>query len=143
MEGKIQRFVANSVPNLDPNDVTVIMSMTRRMDVESPSLGPLPGDLPEGEEESFVPPPSQGPPLVNFAGLTLSESSRGRFKVYAIFFLILLMLIAVALLLNVYRFSQYRRRVESGGAMEAQALEKGHQNQGLLGGGPEGGGPGG
>jgi type III secretion system YscJ/HrcJ family lipoprotein len=140
-EGKIQRFVANSVPNLDPNDVTVIMSVTRRVDIASPSLGPLPDDLPEGDDFPGNVPAgaivSTGPNNVNIAGLQMDAQSRGRFKLYAIIFLVVLILIAGALLINVFRFNQYRRRVES----EPLALEEGQQNQGLIGGGPFGGSP--
>jgi len=145
-EGKIQRFVANSVPNLDPNDVTVIMSVTRRVDISSPSFGPLPEDLPPGEEvpldgEEDIEVPVSDSPLVTIAGITMDVASKDRFKTYAIVFLVILMVIAAALLLNVFRFSQYRRRVESGEAVEALPSGKDQYNQGLLGGGPPGGPP--
>jgi flagellar biosynthesis/type III secretory pathway M-ring protein FliF/YscJ len=44
-EAKIQRFVANSVPNLDPNDVAVIVTRLKVIPQGLP-FSPLPGEFP-------------------------------------------------------------------------------------------------
>lgn len=107
-EQKIQQFVANAVENLNPRDVSVIITY-----VSAPKRGLMPG-------QSLILPPSadvQRPavedrPVTRIAGLEVVSSSQSRLKVYLAVFFIILAVLAVALIVTVIRTSRMR---DSGG----------------------------
>lgn len=124
-EGKIQRFVANTVPNLNPNDVAVILS-------RGSGFGSQPVVLSQGSAQ--LPPtapltPSEGAEWVELAGLRIDVASVSRMKVYFIGLLSLLVVVAMALLINVVRLNRLRLKANVANPVP---LEGGHQ---LLGGG--------
>jgi type III secretion protein J len=120
-EEKIKRFVANAVPDMNPNDVIVIISAAG---TPSRPAGVIPA------RESFPPPPREpGPPegpgggiavipgipsgetgdLIDIAGIQLNAKSVGKFRFYLVIFLCVLILLSAALLLTLFRFSRMRR----------------------------------
>lgn len=144
-EGKLQRFVANTVPNLDPNDVAVIIS---RSDTGAPMVAPArspstpilppsppasgPGETPVGEDvTSSLPSGESRDTMVELAGLELSEGSVGRFKAYFIGILSLLVAVSVFLLFNIMRLNRIRLKVQR--AAPATAAIGTGEAQGLLG----------
>jgi len=124
-ESKLQRFVANTIPNMDPNDVTVIVSRTETgvpVAASKPPVIPVPspnaalgGATVASEEggEGFVEEPSQpvaSPTtnLVETAGLKIDPGSVGRFKAYIIGLLFLLAVVSLVLLVNIVRLNRVR-----------------------------------
>jgi type III secretion protein J len=104
-EGNVQRFISNTVENLDPRDVTVIISF-----VEPPqkiiAKGPQAGG-PGGQATA-----GGGAPAVGIAGLNVSQNSLQRFKIYAIVFLAVLIGISSALILNVIKLTRMRQELK-------------------------------
>lgn len=136
-EGKIQRFVANSVPNLDPNDVVVIVSRAPGAAGSAGAAG-VAGSLfvtpPLGGSPPQIPPPKAGTPSwVEMAGIRLDAKSIGRFKGYFIGLLALLVVVSAALLVNIVRLNRLRVRLQAGSPVDAVPLEGGPRP--LLGGG--------
>jgi type III secretion protein J len=145
-EGKIQRFVANTVPNLDANDVAVIVS---RADTgagpaafynPTPTVSPNPVvPFPEdGEPIDLAPLPTGNADVVSLAGLKLDRASVGRFKFYIIGLLLLLVGVSGFLLFNIMRLNRMRLRVQRGMRAERGTLAAGGGSAGLLGEGPPG-----
>jgi type III secretion protein J len=120
-EEKIKRFVANAIPDMDPNDVIVIISADEGV---SRPAGVIP------PSEPFPSPPREpGPPggpggdiavspgvssaesgeLIDIAGIKLNRESVGKFRFYLVIFLCVLILLSAALLLTLFRFSRMRR----------------------------------
>lgn len=129
-EVNMQRFIANTVENLDPRDVTVIISY-----VESPAKILAQGPTPE---TAASPGASSAGPMGTIAGLTLSQESMQRFKIYAVVFLILLIGVSAALILNVIKLTKMRQELKvsrahgggPGGAAATPLLEEGSQGGG-------------
>ncbi len=129
-EVNIQRFISNAVENLDPRDVTVIISY-----VESPmkvlAEGPKTPAATGAEGQAIVAPGV----LSTIAGLTLHQESLQRFKVYAVIFLVILIGVSAALILNVIKLTKLRQELKvsrahgaSAGALSATPLlEEGSQ----------------
>jgi flagellar biosynthesis/type III secretory pathway M-ring protein FliF/YscJ len=114
-EGNVQRFISNAVENLDPRDVTVIISY-----VESPAeaLAQGPQAPTEGEEGTVT---EEGEPVATIAGLNLEESSMKRFKIYAVVFFVVLIGISSALILNVIKLTRMRQELKVSRAQGAAA----------------------
>lgn len=151
-ESKMQRFVANTVPNMDPNDVAVIVT---RSDTgasqqatqaaaasQAPVVYPVPAHpmgIPVGHEkaenadgeEAFGENQPKGG-TVEIAGLELSQESVGRFKAYFIGILSLLVAVSVFLLFNILRLNRMRLKVQKG-SLEAQNILGEGGTQSLLG----------
>ncbi len=135
-EGKIQRFVANTVPNLDPNDVAVIIS---RADIGGNS-GPLrvpaplaPPTSPQLQpDEGFSPPSLNGNDTVELAGIRMAADSLGRFKFYIIGLLSLLVGVSSFLLYNIFRLNRMRLKVQKS-TRPQQAVLNQSQSAPLLG----------
>lgn len=136
-EGKIQRFVANTVPNLDPNDVVVIIS---RADVGGNSMSPHipaplapPSSVQPQPDDSFSPSPSiSAGDTVELAGIRMDSDSLGRFKFYIIGLLSLLVGVSSFLLYNIFRLNRMRLKVQKGGRSQQSVLNQG-QSAPLLG----------
>lgn len=151
-EGKIQRFVANTVPNLDPNDVTVIVTRTDTGALPLILTAPLaqtppaplgadrPPPLEDGEPRDLYdlsPISSGNADVVELAGLKLDRQSVARFKFYIIGLLLLLVGVSGFLLFNIMRLNRMRVRVQRGMRSE-RALGAGGGASGLLGEGAAG-----
>jgi len=102
-EAKVQRFISNSVENLDPRDVTAIISF---VDSGPEAIKPIqPTTAGKGA-------PVAGAKLATIAGLTLQVDSVQRFKIYAIVMLVLLMGVSAALILNVIKLTKLRQELK-------------------------------
>lgn len=125
-EGNVQRFISNTVENLDPRDVAVIISYA-----DSPqkvvAQGPQ-GVTPSGNGAV------SGAPVTTIAGLTLQQDSLKRFKIYAVIFLVVLIGISTALILNVIKLTRMRQELKvsraHGAAGGTPLLEGGGQGGG-------------
>ena len=128
-EVNLQRFISNAVENLDPRDVTVIISY-----VESPvkilAKGPHAAATPGPESAASNP-----GALSTIAGLTLHQDSLQRFKIYAVVFLVILIGVSAALILNVIKLTKMRQELKvsrahgagSGSMAATPLLEEGSQ----------------
>lgn len=122
-EGKVQQFVANSVPNLNPNDVTVIVTRadTGSGPIPVGPVGTSPGpeglDLGDSGGSAVA-----GASLVELAGMRLEPESVGRFKFYIISLLALLMGVSMVLLVNIMRLNRLRLRFQRGGRADRASL---------------------
>ncbi len=130
-ESQMQRFISNTVENLDPRDVAVIISY-----VESPevalSKGPQ-GEKIEGDQVS-----NTMPGLASIAGLQLTPESMKRFKIYAVVFLLLLIAVSVALVLNVFKVTRMRQEIKVSRAQGGMgSLGMGLLEDGFSGGAPQ------
>lgn len=90
-EPKIQRFISNSVENLDPRDVSVVITY-----VHTP------------EETLKL---SGASKLVSIAGLKMDAPSKDTFKIYALSMLILLVGVSVALVFTLFKLTTLRKQV--------------------------------
>lgn len=140
-EGKIQRFVANTVPNLDPNDVSVIVSRADTGAGPQAFNPPTPTGLPSAAtpNPSFPDDPVDIAPMavpnadnVQLAGLKLDRASVARFKFYIIGLLLLLVGVSGFLLFNIMRLNRMRLKVQRGMRAERGVLGGG-ASPGLLG----------
>lgn len=142
-EAKVQRFVANTVPNLDPNDVTVIVSRGEpslaARGLSEASTSPMGTTGLKEEASDLIPLPMAAPGLVEFAGLQVGESSVGRFKAYMVGLLLLLMGVSTGLLYNVVRLNRLKLKIQKP-TQASQGALAGGPNSGLLQGGLEPGG---
>lgn len=114
-EGKIQRFVANAIPEMDPNDVVVVL--TRAKSATETMLVPSAGS--EGGDENGFAMSAPPPPLEEVAGLRMDPDSKSRFRIYVIFFLFLLVVLSMALIYNVIRLTRLK---QAGGGQALAAL---------------------
>lgn len=104
-ESRIQRFISNTVENLDPRDVSVIVSYS-----ESPEKilagGPLsPTSMASTEAAGKI-------GNVGIAGLSMHEGSLKRFKIYATCMLVLLLGVSAALIVNVIKLTRMRQELK-------------------------------
>lgn len=147
-EGKIQRFVANTVPNLDPNDVSVIVSRADTGAGPQAFNPPTPTGLPSAvtpnpsspdEPIDLAPMAVPNGDVVQLAGLKLDRASVARFKFYIIGLLLLLVGVSGFLLFNIMRLNRMRLKVQRGMRAERGALGGGAAPGGFLGEGAPGG----
>lgn len=140
-EAKVQRFVANSIPNMDPNDVAVIVTR-----IDTGAAGFAPGPMPPTPFAPLIPSeqveegellPSAGGETVELAGLKMTPDSIGRFKGYIIGLLTLLVGVSLFLLFNIVRLNRLRLKVQRASRPERMALGGG-ETTGLLGEGQPG-----
>jgi type III secretion protein J len=113
-EAKLQRVVASAIPDMDPRDVTVIMSY-----VGGAPAGSLPGQsLPvvTAGGPSIVPSsavPSKSSSTVTVAGVDVSPESSNRLKLYLGVFLGLLALLSIALIITVIHTHRVRQEART------------------------------
>lgn len=103
-EVKIQQFVANTVENLNPRDVSVIITY-----IAVPRRGLLPGQsliLPSSSDTSKS--SAEEKPVTRIAGLEVVSNSQGRLKIYLAVFFLVLAVLAAALIVTVIRTSRKR-----------------------------------
>ncbi len=124
-EEKVKRFVANSIKNLEPNNVIVIISSEKKDTTQLGGTVSAPGALPPPPRNPPPPSPEGGPSsdlgsesgtaggeIVTVAGIELDAASVGKFRFYLIIFLCVLILLSAALLLTLFRFSRMRRKAK-------------------------------
>ncbi len=103
-EARIQRFISNTVENLDPRDVSVIISYVTppQKILEGGPNGAVktPGGVPAGVK------------LASIMGLILEEDSVQRFKIYAVGMLVLLIGVSAALIVNVIKLTKLRQELK-------------------------------
>lgn len=104
-ESSMQRFISNAVENLDPRNITVIISH-----VEPTGKILAGGPQAAGTETA----PAAGLPgkMASIAGMELSEGSLQRFKIYAVAMLLILIGVSVALILNVLKLTKMRQELK-------------------------------
>lgn len=114
-EAKLQRVVASAVPDMDPRDVTVIISYVGGI----PSGG-LPGQaLPVlSAGGPVIPPasamaPSKPSNTVTVAGVDVASESSGRLKIYLGVFLGLLALLSIALIVTIIHTHRVRQEART------------------------------
>lgn len=88
-EAKVQRFISNSVENLDPRDVAAIITY-----VDNPNL--------ISAKEKVV-------SFVTYMGLQISPESKSRFKIYALSTLAVFIFLSAALIFAIFRLIQSRQ----------------------------------
>lgn len=143
-ESKIQQFVANTIPNLDPNDVAVIVSRTDTGAMASPIQNAYTSPPPRSTTPAFDPdaptPEELGVPaaeVVQVAGVKMDPASVARFKTYIVGLLVLLVGVSGFLLFNIMRMNRMRLRMQRTGGGGRAALGGGG-SAGLLGEGQHG-----
>jgi len=107
-EAKIQQFVANSVENLNPRDVSVIISY-----VTPPKQGLLPGQsimFPAVKKELKTEQASTGP-VTKMAGLEMVGESGKKLKIYLSIFFIILCLLGAGLVIMVIRSNRMKQEL--------------------------------
>ncbi|MDO8643611.1 MAG: hypothetical protein Q7S00_01410 [bacterium] len=130
-EAKIQRFVANTVPNLDPNNVAVII--TRRSQSGRGGLDASETVPTRSLEEESLPTTIKAPEggWKQVAGLRMDSASFRQFRLYALTALFGLMILSVALIINVVRLNRLKQKRDEG--MESPtALPPGEKRGGFL-----------
>jgi type III secretion protein J len=108
-EAKIQQFVANSVENLNPRDVSVIITY-----VSTPKPGLMPGQsliLPTVTTQN-VGETTEDKPVTRIAGLEVVGQSQAKLKIYLGIFLLILAVLAIALIVTVIRTSRMRQELK-------------------------------
>lgn len=114
-ESKLQRVVASAIPDMDPRDVTVIISYVGG----APVGGSLPGQaLPvvTAGGPSIVPSsaaPAKSSSTVTVAGVDVSPESSNRLKLYLGVFLGLLALLSIALIITVIHTHRVRQEART------------------------------
>ncbi len=100
-EPKVQRFISNTVENLDPRDVSVVVTY-----MQSPE-----DVLKSGTNLKWV----------AIAGLKMDVSSKDTFKIYALSILILLVGVSVALVFTLFKLTNLRKQLSHGGGNVAMS----------------------
>jgi len=125
-ESSMQRFISNSVENLDPRDVAVIISYVEDSSTKTSEKGAVGGS-------ETAPGGSAAGSLATIAGLQMNADSLKRFKIYAVAILLVLIGVSVALIMNVIRLTRMRQelkvsRAQGGAEGVATPLLKGGAN---------------
>lgn len=109
-EVKLQRFVANAVPDMDPRDVTVLISY-----VGGNPTGQFPGQtvilptMPNKSAASL----DKASTTINVAGVEVTSTSSNRLKIYLGIFLGLLVILSIALIIMVIHTSRVRQEART------------------------------
>lgn len=121
-EAKLQKVVASAIPELDPRDVTVIISYVGGI----PASG-LPGQAPPvvtaGGATTPLITPSRPANTVTVAGVEVSPESSNRLKIYLGVFLGLLALLSIALVVTVIHTHRVRQESRTpSGTVDGQLM---------------------
>ncbi|HKY63647.1 MAG TPA: hypothetical protein VJR29_09530 [bacterium] len=101
-EARIQQFISKSVENLDPRDVSVIISYL-----------PSPQEvLNQGPKAPAGPGIDANAKLATIAGLVMKVESVKRFKIFAVVMLVLLLGVSAALIINVIKLTKMRQELK-------------------------------
>lgn len=117
-EGKIQQIVANSIPGLDTRDVTVIMSLEQVIPfVAGQAASTVPTDL--DPTTAATSPPNTATAteadvdLATIGGLKMDAASAQKFKIVAIVFLVLFLLLTVSFILVLLKLARVKKQASS------------------------------
>lgn len=124
-EAKLQRVVASAIPELEPRDVTVIVSY-----VGGAPQGALPGHAPPVvsaggpfSPNAPVAMPSRSGVTVTVAGVEVASESSGRLKIYLAVFLGLLALLSIALIVTIIHTHRVRQEARTpSGTVDGQLM---------------------
>ncbi len=124
-ESKIQQFVANTVENLNPRDVSVIITY-----ISVPKQGVYPGQsviLPSASDVARAKVEDQS--VTRVAGVDVAANSQKRLKIYLSVFFIVLAAMAGGLVVMVIRHSRMRQELkdikgESAPMIEGRVMEE-------------------
>lgn len=124
-ESKIQQFVANTVENLNPRDVSVIITY-----ISVPRQGVYPGQsviLPSAADVARAKVEDQS--VTRVAGLDVVANSQKRLKIYLSIFFVVLAAMAGGLVVMVIRHSRMRQELkdfkgESAPMIEGRVMEE-------------------
>lgn len=108
-EAKIQQHVANTVENLNPRDVSVIITY-----IAPPKRGLLPGQsliLPSASEQQAKQSVNERP-VTRIAGLEVVGESHGKLRVYLAVFFLILAALAVVLIFTIVRSNRIRSELK-------------------------------
>lgn len=100
-EARIQQFISKSVENLDPRDVSVIISY---LPTPQEVLSQVP-KVPAGGVDASA-------KLATIAGLVMKVESVKRFKIFAVVMLVLLLGVSAALIVNVIKLTKMRQELK-------------------------------
>jgi type III secretion protein J len=109
-EAKVQQFVANAIEDLNPRNVSVIISY-----MEVPVAGSLPGErlvLPDIKKDN-KPAQAKKAGVVTVAGISVSKDSAKRLKIYLSIFFTLLIVMSAILIVNVVRTTRMRQEFKA------------------------------
>ncbi|HKX11969.1 MAG TPA: hypothetical protein VJP40_02360 [bacterium] len=102
-EARIQQFISKSVENLDPRDVSVIISYLPTPQEILSQVPKVPGPGPGLDA---------GAKLATIAGLVMKVESVRRFKIFAVVMLVLLLGVSAALIVNVIKLTKMRQELK-------------------------------
>lgn len=123
-EGKVQQIVANSLPGLDPRDITVIMSVeilavlpevaelarAGRLPTGVPGMPAVSGgEAPQETAHSAVDGGEQEE-LLSVGGLKMDAASAKKFKTVAVVFLVLFLLLTVSFIAVLLKLAKAKKR---------------------------------
>jgi type III secretion protein J len=123
-EPKIQRYISNTVENLDPRDVSAVIAYVQP-----------PEEI--AKQASTKKMASMGN-LVSIAGLKMDVSSKDTFKVYSLTILILLLAISGALVFSLLRMTKLRQQLKFAQTGEVVSAPISGEHEAKLIQGPEG-----
>ncbi len=118
-EAKIQQHVANTVDNLNPRDVSVIITY-----ITPPKHGLLPGQsliLPSATENQRQ--NLEEKPVTRIAGLEVVGESNGKLKIYLAIFFLILAILAIVLVFTVIKASRMRHELQDYKGGDAKLIE--------------------
>ena len=136
-EGKIQQFVANAIPSLDARDVTVIMSVEKYA-LLSPGVVQLPASA--ADATAAIPPAGSIPEgstpmtedLATVGGLKMDAPSAQKFKIVAVVFLVLFLLLTVSFIVVLLRLARVKKQAVAAAAVSVAGEEDAGGDQRLL-----------
>jgi type III secretion system YscJ/HrcJ family lipoprotein len=102
-EGKVQEFVSNSVSELDPRDVAVVISVLKAAAVPGTTVA---SQTPTGTDSVKN---TGDDELTSVLGLKMDEESAKKFKVLAGLFLVLFLVLASGLIFMLLRISRMKQ----------------------------------
>ncbi|MBU4485227.1 hypothetical protein KKA47_07405 [bacterium] len=126
-EMKIQKFIANAIENLDPRDVTVIISYSGKTNAFkkgdwSETFVPL-GEIKENEEIEKEKIEKESGKKTTILGISVDVESKKRVKIYLLVFFGLLVLLSAGLIVMILRTSRMRKKKGSGPEDDSRLLE--------------------
>ncbi|MBX7149080.1 hypothetical protein K1X76_08330 [bacterium] len=109
-ESKVQQFVANAVTGMDVRDVAVIISMPgQKKDTPTDTTAQIEtGDKVSPENEDVV----QSADMTSVGGLSMDEASAKKFKIIAVFFLFVFVLLSAGLIAVLFQMARLRQKNE-------------------------------
>jgi type III secretion system YscJ/HrcJ family lipoprotein len=129
-EAKIQHFVANTVTDMDPRDVAVIISLPESFESDNRKTKVDLKSAPTIPEVASNPNNPNQTEMVYVLGLELNPESAKKFKIIAIILLVFFIFLSVGIIMLIFKMSKLRQKVPDealdinpmGGGSSMQAL---------------------